>query len=387
MIPGAQTLAMIPVSDLVDQYHSIQGEINEAAIRILASGEFERGEELWALESEIAAYCGVRRAIGVGSGYASLFLALRALDIGPGDEVITVANTDITTCSAISHCGATIVWVDVDERTFNMDPDRVQTLIGPRTRAIIAVHLYGLPADVAQLRRIADDHHLALIEDAALAFGATVQGRRVGSFGDITCLSFAPHKVLGAYGDGGMILTDRSDLADRIRVLAGYGEPWKESMAGPDGRLSLLVEGYHSHLDLLQAAILRVKLRHVDNWITARQNRAELYSLLLAGTDAVVPYVPPDRTHVFRNYVIRVRHRDQVRRALADRRIDTALLYLPPLHLQPVYCAYGRSAGSYPITERLADELLCLPLYPELQEKEVHHIAREVRSAMTVAQH
>lgn len=379
--PTAETFA-VPMSDLSAQYESIRDEVDRAIRRVLEGGEFERGEELWELEREVGQYLDVPYAIPVGTGYAALFLALRGLGIGPGDEVITVANTDISTCSAISHCGARTVWADVEERTFNIDPAEVEELITPRTGAIIAVHLYGLPADLPRLRKLADRHGIALVEDACLAFGAAIDGRRVGSVGDVACFSFAPHKILGAYGDGGMVVTGDGKLAERIRLLSGYGEPWRAGMAGPDGRLTLVVEGYHSHLDLLQAAVLRVKLRQVDEWIDRRRSRAAIYDELLAGSDAISPHVPHGFEHVYRSYVVRVPRRDRVRNALAAEGIDTALLYLPPLHLQPVYRSHGFGSGSYPVTERLADELLCLPLYPEMTDEDVCRVATTLREVL-----
>jgi dTDP-4-amino-4,6-dideoxygalactose transaminase len=367
---------LIPNHDLRGQYRAIRPKVDAAIAAVLESGEFERGEEIWAFERECAQFCGTAHAVGVGTGEAAVFLALQALGVGPGDEVITVPNTDISTCSAISHCGAQIVWADVDERTFNVDPARVAELIGPRTKAIIAVHLYGLPADMTALAAVADAHGVAIVEDAALAFGAAAGGRRVGGIGRVGCFSFAPHKILGAYGDGGLVTTNDPEVAAKVRLLAGYGEPFREAMAGPDGRLALVVEGYHSHLDLLQAAVLRVKLRHVGEWIEARQTRARLYDELLADSAVVTPFVPDDAKHVYRNYVVRIPHRDQVHDALGAHGIETALLYLPPLHLQPVYRALGYGAGSFPVAERLANELLCLPLYPELPDEAVALVAR-----------
>jgi dTDP-4-amino-4,6-dideoxygalactose transaminase len=307
---------------------------------------------------------------------------LRTLGIGQGDEVITVANTDISTCSPIGQCGGQIVFADIDEATFNIDAAAVEAAITPRTAAIVAVHLYGLPADVERLSEIARRHGLALVEDAALAFGASAGGRPVGGLGVAGCFSFAPHKILGAYGDGGMITTDDDDLARRARLLAGYGEPWKESMAGPDGRLTLLAEGYHTHLDLLQAAVLRVKLRHVMKWIEQRQAIAARYDELLSGAALVTPSVPGDRTHVYRNYVVRVHERDTARDALRREGIETALLYVPPLHLQPVYESLGYERGSLPATERAAAELLCLPVFPELPEESVRTVAETLRRAV-----
>lgn len=373
----------IPAHDLVVQYESIRDEIGAVMGRVLAAGEFERGEELWAFEEEFANRCGAARGVGVGTGHSALFVALKALGIGEGDEVITVANTDISTASAIGQCGARIVFVDIDEATFNIDPDAVEAAITSRTAAIIAVHLYGLPADLGRLAEISRRHGLALVEDAALAFGASVDGRPVGGIGDVGCFSFAPHKILGAYGDGGMITTSDEQLADKALLLAGYGERGRESMADSDGRLTILEQGYHTHLDLLQAAILRVKLHHVDTWIEQRRSRAALYEALFAGVDVKTPTTPAGKTHVFRNYVVRLKDRDFARASLASEGIETALLYVPPLHLQPVYASLGYRRGSLPITEQVAEELLCLPVYPELSDEAVRRVAGVVRNSVT----
>lgn len=373
----------IPAHDLVVQYESIRDEIGAVMGRVLAAGEFERGEELWAFEEEFANRCGAARGVGVGTGHSALFVALKALGIGEGDEVITVANTDISTASAIGQCGARIVFVDIDEATFNIDPDAVEAAITSRTAAIIAVHLYGLPADLGRLAEISRRHGLALVEDAALAFGASVDGRPVGGIGDVGCFSFAPHKILGAYGDGGMITTSDEQLADKALLLAGYGERGRESMADSDGRLTILEQGYHTHLDLLQAAILRVKLHHVDTWIEQRRSRAALYEALFAGVDVTTPRTPAGKTHVFRNYVVCLKDRDFARARLASEGIETALLYVPPLHLQPVYVSLGYRRGSLPITEQVAEDLLCLPVYPELSDEAVRRIAGVVRNSVT----
>jgi dTDP-4-amino-4,6-dideoxygalactose transaminase len=373
----------IPAHDLVVQYESIRDEIGAVMGRILAAGEFERGEDLWAFEEEFANRCGAARGVGVGTGHSALFVALKALGIGEGDEVITVANTDISTASAIGQCGARIVFVDIDEATFNIDPDAVEAAITSRTAAIIAVHLYGLPADLGRLAEISRRHGLALVEDAALAFGASVDGRPVGGIGDVGCFSFAPHKILGAYGDGGMITTSDEQLAEKALLLAGYGERGRESMADSDGRLTILEQGYHTHLDLLQAAILRVKLHHVDTWIEQRRSRAALYEALFAGVDVKTPTTPAGKTHVFRNYVVRLKDRDFARARLASEGIETALLYVPPLHLQPVYASLGYRRGSLPITEQVAEELLCLPVYPELSDEAVRRVAGVVRNSVT----
>lgn len=380
--PGSA--APIPAHDLVAQYADLREEVGDAVERVLAGGEFERGEELWAFEEAFARACGAAHGVGVGTGQAALFLALKTLGIGPGDEVITAANSDISTASAIGHCGAQVVFADIDKATFNLDPEAVEAAITQRTAAVVAVHLYGLPANLDRLNGVAESHGLALVEDAALAFGATIDGRPVGGIGKVGCFSFAPHKILGAYGDGGMLTTSDDEVARKARLLAGYGESGRESMAGPDGRLTLLAEGYHTHLDLLQAAILRVKLRHVGGWIERRQANAALYDAFLDGSGVTTPAVPAGLTHVYRNYVVRLRGRDAARSALAQAGIETALLYIPPLHLQPVYERLGYASGSLPITEQAAEELLCLPVYPELTEESIGRVASHLRAAVTL---
>ena len=375
--------ARIPAHDLIAQYSSIREEIGEAVELVLASGEYERGRELWEFEEAFARACCASHGVGVGTGQAALFVALKALGVGPGDEVITAANSDISTAAAIGHCGARVVFADVDEATFNLDPEAVEAAVTSRTAAVVAVHLYGLPADLSRLEEVVRRHGLTLVEDAALAFGASVDGRPVGGIGRVGCFSFAPHKILGAYGDGGMITTSDEELARKARLLAGYGEPNRESMAGPDGRLTILAEGYHTHLDLLQAAILQVKLRHVHGWIEQRRANAALYDSLLDGSGVVTPAVPAGRTHVYRNYVVRLRGRDAVRSELAHSGIETALLYVPPLHLQPVYGGLGYAPGSLPVTERAAEQLLCLPIYPELGAESIRRVGAELRAAVT----
>lgn len=375
----------IPMRDLAGQYRTIKDEVDAAIHAVLEGGEFERGEELWELERQLAQACGVRDVVAVGTGLAALFVLLRALGIGPGDEVITAPNTDIATCSAISHTGADLKWADVRLQTHNLDPERVAAAIGRRTRAIVAVHLYGRPAEMDALRDLASEHGLVLVEDAALAFGARVGARPAGALGDGAAFSLAPSKVLGAYGDGGFIAVDDEALAARVRLLAGYGEPYRDAMTGPDGRLRLEAEGYHSHLDLLQAAVVRVKLRHLPEWTRRRQQIAALYEQELAGSGIKTPLVPSDVTHAFRNYVVRVKSRDRVRSALAARGVATALLYSPPLHLQPVYKHLGHGPGAFPVAERLADELLCLPIYPGLTDDDARRVAGELRRSTEAA--
>ena len=372
---------VVPYGDLRLQYASIKDELDTAIQRVLDSGEFERGEELDSFEAAFARACGTRYGIGVGSGYAALFLALKAGGLGTGDEVITVANTDVASASAISHTGATPVFADIDARTFNIDPALVEAKITPRTRAIMPIHLYGLPADMDPILDIAEQHNLLVVEDAALAFSARYHGRTVGTIGHLGCFSFAPHKILGAYGDGGMVVTGDPDLADRVRLWGSYGERRRFEQVGAVSLLKPLeheVEGYHNHLDTLQAAVLHTKLRHVEGWIARRREVAAAYSALLAGTSVLTPHVPEGYEHVYRNYVIRVENRDEARLHLARHGIRTSMLYTPPVHLQSMYRERGFREGELPVTDQVAKEVLCLPLFPELTEDQIEHVAHSL---------
>jgi dTDP-4-amino-4,6-dideoxygalactose transaminase len=376
---GIASEVVVPGVDLRAQYRSIKADIDEAIGRVIASGEFERGPELDAFEAEFARFCGTRYAVGVGSGYAALFLALKAADLGSGDEVITTANTDMATISAISHTGATPVLVDIDARTHNIDPDLIEAKVTTRTRALMPIHLYGLPADMDRVMRIAERHGLIVVEDAALALGARYKGRRVGGIGQLGCFSFAPNKILGAYGDGGMVTTDDARLADQVRLWGSYGEKRVFERVGPIDLLKPMdhdVAGYHNHLDTLQAAILSAKLPHVEDWIERRRHLAAAYGEALAGLPLEIPYVPEGYEHVYRNYVIQTPDPDQVRRHLARRGVSTYQLYIPPVHLQTVYQGQGYQAGDLPVTEAVAQKLLCLPIYAELTEAQVAYVGR-----------
>ncbi len=379
---GSQVAERVPSADLVAQYLSMRPEIDSAIQSVLLSGEFERDQPLWDFEDEFSRSCGLDHGVGVASGLAAVMLSLKALGIGPGDEVITVPNTDIATCAAVTHAGARIVWADVDATTHNIDPVAVERLITPRTAAIVAVSLYGLPADFPRLREIADRHHLRLVGDDALAYGSTIDGVPVGAFADVSCFSFAPRKVLGAYGDGGMVVTQDPELAARVRQLAGYGETRRESMSDEDGRVRLRVEGYHLHLDVLQAAVLRAKLPHVAAWVSRRQEIAASYIQLLSESDVVVPTVPQRFTHAFRSFVVQVPQRDEVYDRLTARGIGVSLLYTPPLHLQTAYRSLGHKVGDFPVVEALAGSLLCLPLYPEMSDESVELVASELTAAI-----
>lgn len=352
--------SMIPILDLTRQYHSIKSEIDAAIASVLEGGHFINGQNVATLEDEIAAYTGTRFAVGLNSGTDALHLALRALDIGAGDEVITSPFTFVATSEAIGMVGATPVFVDIDPRTFNIDARKIEEAITKRTQAILPVHLYGNPAPMPEIIGIAARHGLAVVEDCAQAIGATIGGVRVGSFGDAGAFSFFPSKNLGAYGDGGMLTTSRSDIADRVRSLRAHG-----------GRVKYHHEelGVNSRLDELQAAILRVKFAHLEQWIARRREHAHAYSKALT-RQIRVPHETTGSMHVYHQYTLRVDDRDALQKSLADSGVDTIVYYPLPLHLQPVHDTLGYRPGEFEHAEAAAREVLSLPMYPELDAGE-----------------
>jgi len=377
----------VPMSDMRAEYYALKPEIDAAIERVIESGNFIMGEEPEAFEEEFAASCGAKHAVGVGSGTAALHLALLACGIGPGDEVITVPNTDIPTTMTITHCGAENVWVDADGRDFNIDPEKIEEKITGRTKAILPVHLFGHPADMDPILEIARRRDLLVIEDGCLAVGAEYKGRRVGSIGDVTCFSLAPTKILGAYGDAGIVTTDRREIADRIRVLGNYGHSLEmdESAKSALGvqLWKLVAEGFNERLDPLQAAILRAKLPTLDDRIARRRAAARKYDQLLAGLDVVTPYESEHVKHVYRAYTVLVRSRERVRKYLAARGISTRVYYIPPLHLQPAYHYLGLRPGEFPVTERTSAEMLSLPIFPEITDGQIGEVATALEQAMS----
>lgn len=352
------------------QYLSHKAEIDAAVARVLDKGWYILGEETRAFEAEFASYIGVNFGVGVGSGTDALHLAIAACDIGPGDEVITVAQTAVATVAAIEMAGATPVLVDIDPEFYTLDPQKLEKAITPRTKAIVPVHLYGQPADIDPIMEIASRHNLRLIEDCAQAHGATYKGRRVGSYGDIACFSFYPTKNLGAMGDGGLIVTDNPKLAEKARLLREYG--WAE-------RYVSHISGWNSRLDEMQAAILRVKLRHLEQDNATRHRFAERYSEQLGGAHVVLPSTRRAATHVFHLFVVRSDRRDELQAFLKDNGVGALVHYPVPVHLQPAY--RGRLAGSDDLatTERVAKEVLSLPLYPEISDKDVQTVIDAVK--------
>jgi dTDP-4-amino-4,6-dideoxygalactose transaminase len=369
------TTISIPFGDLKRQYDSIKPELDQAAARVLESGWYILGPAVQEFEQAFAAFCGVRHAVGVGNGTEALYLALVALGAGPGDEVITVANAAIYEPLTIAQAGARPVFVDVDERSHTIDPALIEAAITPRTKAIMPVHLYGRMADMGAVMAIAARHGLPVIEDCAQAHGASLGGRPAGSLGACGCFSFYPSKNLGALGDGGMVVTDDDGLAAKLRRLREYG--WRERYYTTDAG------GINSRLDELQAALLRAKLRHLPAWNERRRRIARRYGALLAGLGLGLPELLEDGAHVYHLYVVRAPERDRLQAALRERGVGTAVHYPLPAHLQPVYQGLGLAApGSLPVTERLAGEVLSLPIYPELTDAEVEVVAAAVRDAL-----
>lgn len=366
----------IPFVDLVAQHTAIDAEVVDATMRVLRNADFILGRDVERFEEEFARFCGSSYGIGVDSGTSALELALRAYGIGAGDEVITVANTFIATVLAISDTGATPVLVDIDPATHTIDVDRVAGVITSRTRAIVPVHLYGQPADMDPLLEIAERHHLIVIEDACQAHGASYKGRRAGSLGHAAAFSFYPSKNLGACGDGGIVVTGDARVARSVQMLRNYGQ---------EAKYHHTVRGYNRRLDTLQAAVLRVKLKHLDRWNAARRQHANAYSRLLSAIDLVVPEERPYAESVWHLYVIQLDERDALKSHLEGLGIAAGTHYPVPIHLQPAYRDLGYRAGDFPVTEHAARRILSLPMYPELAPSEVEYVAAAIRAFVSAA--
>ncbi len=367
---------MIPFVDLRAQYRSIQDEVRTAIDGVLESCEFTLGREVGAFEDEFAAFSGAAHGVGVNSGTSALHLALLAAGIGPGDEVITVPFTFIATVSAIDYTGARAVFVDIDPVTFTIDPTAIEAAITERTKAIVPVHLYGHPADMDPIREIARRRGLVVIEDAAQAHGAEYKGRRAGSLGDLACFSFYPGKNLGAYGEGGMVVTDNPDYARRVRMLRDWGA---------EKKYEHVLKGYNYRLEGIQGAVLRVKLRHLEAWTEARRAAATRYDRLLAGSGVPTPTAQPYARHVYHLYVVRSPKRLAWQAALLEHGIHTAIHYPTPVHLLPAFADLEYRAGQFPNAERAAREVLSLPMFPELSAEQSEAVARAVRQLAAAA--
>jgi dTDP-4-amino-4,6-dideoxygalactose transaminase len=365
---------VIPLVDLVAQYNTIKPEIDAAVQQVLASGKFILGPNVSAFEQEAAAYLGVKHAVGVASGTDALVIALRAAGVGPGDEVIAPAYSFFGTAGAVLTVGARPVFVDVNPQTYLIDVAQVEAAIGPHSRAILPVHLYGQPADMDELRALAVKHGLKLIEDNAQGFGAVYKGRKTGSLGDLGCLSFFPTKNLGGYGDGGMVTTNDDALAEKVRMLRAHG--WKKKYF-PE------MLGYNSRLDELQAAILRVKLNYVDGWNERRRELAHRYTHCLAEIGLAGPVEAPERSHVYHLYIVSLPERERIQHELKESGVACEVYYPQPLHLaEPCRNLGGHLRGSLPVSEYASQHTLALPLYPELSEDQLSQVVEAVETAM-----
>ncbi len=367
----------VPLLDLKAQYQAIKAEIDAAVVKVLESQYFILGPEVDRCEGSIADYCQAGHAVGVGSGSDALLIALMAENIGPGDEVICPSYTFFATGGSIYRTGAKPVWVDIDPVTFNMDPQAFEAAITPKTRAVIPVHLYGQAADMDAILPIARKHDLIVIEDAAQAIGAELDGQRAGSFGDYGCFSFFPTKNLGGGGEGGIVTTQDAGKDHALRLLRNHGmEP----------RYYHKLVGGNFRLDAIQAAIINVKLRHLDSWTAGRQANAEFYNQAFANAGLLddrlvqLPSALPDRRHVWNQYIVRVQKRDELRTYMAEHGVGSEVYYPVPLHLQECFAPLGGKAGDLPVTEKACEEVLALPIFPELTEEQLSTVVTTIAS-------
>jgi dTDP-4-amino-4,6-dideoxygalactose transaminase len=359
----------VPMLDLQVQYQSMKDEINSAIQSVLDSCQFIMGPEVQQLEEEIAAYTQSKFGIGCNSGTDALQMALMALNVGPGDEIITTPFTFVATAEVVGLLGAKCVFVDILPDTYNINTELIEAAVTDRTKAIIPVHLFGQSVDMDPIQAVARKHGIPVIEDAAQAIGATYKDRPVCGMGEMACLSFFPSKNLGAYGDGGMILTSDETLADKLRMIRNHGSRV---------RYHHEILGVNSRLDTLQAAILRVRLRHLDGWSKARAERAETYNTLLNSSNVITPVTAETNTHVFHQYCACTENRDAVLENLRKHQIGCAVYYPIPLHLQPAFRDMGFGEGSLPVSEKISEEIFALPIYPELPEKDQEWIVEKV---------
>ncbi len=364
---------MIPFVDLKAQYISIKDEINTAVAGVLESTQFILGNEVKAFEEEFAHYCGADYGIAVNTGTSALHLALLANGIGPGDEVITVPFTFVATVAAIGYTGATPVFVDIDPVSYTLDVTQIEKAITERTKAILPVHLYGQPADMDPILEVARRYGLAVIEDAAQAHRAEYKGRRVGSIGNLGCFSFYPGKNLGAYGEGGMVVTNNPEHARTIQMFRDWGQ---------GQRYHHVLKGYNYRMDGLQGAILRVKLRHLDAWTDARRANAERYDALLANSGVKIPAVMPYSHHVYHIYAVQVQQRDLLQQKLNEQGIQTGIHYPIPVHLQAAYSDLGYKLGDFPHSEQAAGRVLSLPMHAELTSAQINTVAESLQNIL-----
>lgn len=363
----------IPMVDLGAQFFNIEPEIKEKLNEIIESTRFILGPNLDALEKEIASYHGVKYAVGLASGTDALHLSLRSLGIGQGDEVITTPFTFIATAEAISYTGAKPVFVDIDPETFNIDPLKIEEKITEKTKAILPVHLFGQPADMDPILSTAKKYNLKVIEDSAQAFGAEYKKKKVGTFGDTGCFSFYPSKNLGCYGDGGMLITNSKEIAERVKKLRNHGS---------NGTYYHSEIGFNSRLDEIQAGILRIKLKRIEEYNRRRREKATTYKERLKGLPLILPEEKPEAYHVYNQFTIRSKERDIIMKALREKSIASVIYYPLPLHIQEVYRHLGYKKGDLPESERASKEVLSLPIYPELTEENIDEVCEVIRKTV-----
>ncbi len=364
----------VPFVDLSLQYQEIQKEVFEGIQDVCQRGAFILGQEEKDFEAEFAKYCHSQYGVGLNSGTDALYLALSALDIGPGDEVVLPTHTFIATALCVSYTGATPVFADSEDGTFNIDPRSFEKAITKKTKAVLPVHIYGQPADMAEIVSIAHKHGITVIEDAAQAHGAVYKNERVGALGDIACFSFYPTKNLGAFGDGGMVITKKQDIYEKVMMLRDYGRK---------GRYEHIVKGYNTRLDTVQAVALSAKLKRLDQWNRMRQQVAAWYQDELAGVSGVrLPKVGEDRSHVYHLYVVRVAERDRVLERLNEEGVGSLIHYPIPVHLQPAYQDAGYKKGDFPVAERIASEIISLPMFPHMSREQVAYVAGTLKKIL-----
>jgi dTDP-4-amino-4,6-dideoxygalactose transaminase len=359
--------------DLNAQYQEVKQEIDDGLKEVIKKGNFILGEEVKQFEEVFAGYCGRKFGVGLNSGTDALFLGLLSLGIGKDDEVIVPAFTYIASALAVSYTGAKVVFADIDEETYDIDARKLKSLITKKTRAIMPVHLYGQPADMEELLALAKEHDLKVVEDTAQAHGAEYKGKRAGSLGDIGCFSFYPTKNLGAFGDGGMVTTDNPEVYRKLLMLRDYGRK---------DRYEHSIKGYNSRLDTVQAVILKAKLKYVDKWNKMRQENARAYNQLFAGRkEVIIPAVKNGRIHVYHVYGVRVKNRDRVYEAIRNNGVGALIHYPIPLHLQAAYSELGYKKGDFPVAEKVAGEIISLPMHPFLKPQEMEYVAGQVLKA------
>lgn len=364
----------IPLTDLKKQYNTIKKEVDSAIEQVITKTNFILGGEVEEFEKEIAKYFAAKFAVGVASGTDALVLALKALDIGEGNEVITTPFTFIATTEAITRVGAKPVFCDIDEKTYNIDVNKIEEKITPKTRVILPVHLYGLSCDMDDILSLAKKHNLKIIEDCAQSFGAEFKGKKTGTIGDAGCLSFFPAKNLGAFGDGGMVIINSEQVMQKLKFLRNHGQTRQYNYS---------FHGFNSRLDTLQAVVLKVKLKYIAEWIKMRQKNAKLYNDLLSEIDIITPAIPDYGIHCFNYYTIRITgKRDEVAAHLKASGIASAIYYPLCLHMQEVYKNLGHKEGDFPVAEKLQNEVLSLPMYPELEESQIGEVVTRVKEVL-----